>query len=217
MAVLYDIDSRLHAMVGNQVSLFGLRDETSQMHLGLEGGGYFSMRQEGRRFPLETADGLIGWYAEGLRKNWQWQTRYTHISAHLADGSNEAPIPYSRETVAVRLGWTGLPGLHLYGGLHYLVNTIPNLPPFALQVGGSWFAPDVRFTPFAAWDFRWRQAAPYNPSASIQLGVALPHSGTPQRSFRLFYAYTSGADIRGQFYYRERTMHSVGFEVPTSF
>jgi len=212
MALAIETDARLHAAVGNYFSLLSLEPEG--IHFGFEGAGYFTMRQAEQRFPLETADGLIGAYLEG-GEIWQWQLRFTHISAHLADGSLETPIPYSRETVSVRGGWLPIPELHLYGGIHFLTNSIPELPRFAFQCGGSYFLNPggYRMVPFVAFDLKWRRETSNDPSFQAQMGVAINDPPEAYRSFRVFYSYYTGADPRGQFYFRSYTSHSLGIEM----
>lgn len=216
MAITVESDSRVNAMIGNHVSLLGLSKEDLRFVFGIEGGGYFTMRQEPPRFPLETADGLIGIYGEVQNGDWQGQLRITHISAHMADGSEEAPIPYSREMVSLRAAWSGIRGLHMYGGMQYLVHTIPTVPPWMLQLGTTWFLKDSGLTPFFAVDTRWKVNT-RNPSLSLQLGLAMVSAADPFRSFRVFYGYNSGNDPRGQFYEQWREMHCVGIEAPAWF
>lgn len=208
--------SSIQASVGNYFSIFSIRDPEDldwTFHFGLEGAGFFSLRQADRRFPLETTDGLLGIYAEGGRSLWQYQVRYTHISAHLSDGSSEHPIAYSREFLTVRGGILPLPQLHFYVGTKYLVRTIPELPRWGLQLGGSYFLGLGKFSPFVATDLKWQQESPVNPSLNLQIGLALNNPPQAYRSFRFFYNYYTGADYRGQYFMRELTTHSFGIEM----
>lgn len=219
MSLAFESDSKIHAMVGNYFSLIGFGDAEATFpwtaHFGIEGAGYFTMRQEGSRFPLETADGLLGVYLEGASGPWQAQLRFTHISAHLADGSNDVPIAYSRETLITRLGYQFGELANVYAGLHFLAHTIPELPPVGFQLGGIYFwdLGSRKLTPFSAADFKWRGESDRNPSISVQLGIALNNPIEAYRSFRFYYHYYTGADPRGQFYTRTYTAHSLGIEM----
>ena len=88
MALTFEGSSKINATIGNYFSILGIRNENNPdwfFHVGLEGAGYFTMKQAEKRFPLETADGLIGLYIETSVGSAQYQFRLTHISAHLAD------------------------------------------------------------------------------------------------------------------------------------
>jgi len=223
MALGFQGDDRIDAVVGNYFSLFAIRPveldpgQTPWMvHFGLEGAGYFTMHKAESRFPLQTADGLIGLYTEGSRGPWQFQMRYTHISAHLADGSQgQAPIAYSRESWISRVAYLFAENMEVYGGLHLLMHSIPTLPPLTYQAGGSAFFPirSAKISPFAGIDLQWGPAMPYSPSFNLQLGVALNNPPEAYRSFRFFYDYFTGTDPRGQFYNRAYTSHSFGIEM----
>ena len=221
MGINFQGNSVINATVGNYFSILGIEPAESNLeepkevfHLGLEGAGYFTMRQADKRFPLETADGLIGAYFEGAYGDWQAQLRMTHISAHLADGSSGTPIAYSREFLALRLGYVPYQELQIFGGIHYLVNTIPQLRPWTLQLGSSYFIPlNYSLVPFAGFDLKWKQESPTNPSFQMMLGLALNNPPKSYRSFRFYYAYFTGADARGQFYNQVVTTHTVGIDM----
>lgn len=221
MGIGFQENSVINATVGNYFSILGIEpveknpeDPRKVFHLGLEGAGYFTMRQAEKRFPLETADGLIGFYFEGAYGDWQAQLRMTHISAHLADGSSGTPIAYSREFLALRFGYVPYEELQLFAGLHYLVNTIPPLPRWAFQLGGSYFVPfNYSVVPFAGFDLKWRQESSVNPSFQLMLGLALNNPPQSYRSFRFYYSYLTGSDPRGQFYQQGITAHTVGIDM----
>ena len=70
MAMLFDGGSRIRAAVGNYFSVLGvdLSDDPfveERFHVGIEGSGNFSLRSgPSGTFPLETMDGLFGFFAE---------------------------------------------------------------------------------------------------------------------------------------------------------
>lgn len=208
--------SRIQAAVGNYFSLLAMRvDEREFWHFGIEGAGYFGMRQAEGRFPLETTDGLIGLYLEGKRESLEWQLRYTHVSAHLADGSRDSAIAYSREFLKLRGAYAPSPFFQAYAGIMRLVNTVPDVGKWGLQWGANIFLPSQfeLLVPFLAADFQIRQETSFNPSLSFQLGMAFNDPPEAWRSFRIFYSFQSGADPRGQFYDRALTLHALGIEM----
>jgi len=218
MALIFEGSSKIDATIGNYFSLFGIRGEDGSdwfFHVGLEGCGYFTMRQANHRFPLETADGLIGFYTETSVGPFQYQFRLTHISAHLADGSSDGSIAYSRETAILRAGYLLNPDTHFYTGVHYMVNTIPQLPRWAFQVGASSFFRlfQGKLAPFAAFDLKHKGDVSVNPSFNLQLGVAFGNPPEIYKSFRFFYSYFTGTDPRGQYFTKQTTEHSLGIEM----
>ncbi len=215
MGLQFGASQHIDAMIGNYFSLLSYGNEDAKWFLGLEGAGYFSMRQQGAKFPLEHTDGLLGLYVEGAHGPWQFQVRYTHLSAHMADGSTEPAIVYSREYVTAKVGYVYGDLWHAYASAIATVNSSPSVPTWALQTGASVF-PDWRFSkiaPFAAFDLKWKQETNFNPCLNLQLGIALNHSYEPFRSFRIFYNFYTGSDPRGQFFLRRRVAHSLGVEM----
>ncbi len=216
-ALTFSGDKDIQAMLGSYLSIFSVapEDKTWDFHFGLEGRGYFTMREESGRFPLETVDGTIGVYTEYAEGPWAVQVRYTHVSAHLADGSTGVPIAYSRETLSLRGGYSPSENWHVYLGLHRLVNTTPKVYGNAIQVGANYFLPfGSTTTPFIGSDLRWNEESKTNPSFALQLGVALHGPASVRRSFRFFYSYYTGSDVRGQYFQSPRTLHSFGLEIP---
>lgn len=218
MALSFEGSSKIDATIGNYFSLFGIRSEDSSdwfFHVGLEGCGFFTMRQSDNRFPLETADGLIGVYTETAVGPFQYQFRFTHISAHLADGSTDGSIPYSRETAILRAGYLLNQDTHFYAGIHYMVNTIPKLPRWSYQLGATSFFHlfGGKAAPFAAFDLKHKSDVSTNPSLSTQIGIAFGNPPDIYKSFRFFYSYFTGTDPRGQYYTKQVTEHAVGIEM----
>lgn len=221
MGLSFQGNSQINAAIGNYFSLFGIRSSETEpervpsvFHMGLEGAGYFTMRQAEKRFPLETADGLIGVYFEGTSGPWQGQLRLTHISAHLADGSSGTPIAYSREFAVLKGAYVPNEDIQLYGGIHYLVNTVPIVDPWTLQLGGSYFLPfSYPLLPFLGVDLKWKEEASANPSFQFMFGLALNNPPKAFESFRLYYSYFTGTDPRGQFFNQATTVHSVGIDM----
>jgi len=221
MGLSFQGNSQINAAIGNYFSIFGIRSSESELssdpsvfHMGLEGAGYFTMRQAEKRFPLETADGLLGIYFEGAKGPWQGQLRVTHISAHLADGSAGVPIAYSREFLVLKGAYVPSADFQVYTGIHYLVNTVPIVDPWTFQLGGNYFFPfSSKLIPFVGGDLKWREESQANPSFQFMFGLALNNPPKAFESFRFFYSYYTGVDPRGQFYNQPLTAHSVGIDM----
>lgn len=208
-------DEKLTAIVGNYASILGFGGAPDGMaaHFGLEGRGFFTMRQESSRFPLETVDGMIGAYIDAKYRSMQWQLRYTHVSAHIADGLSVAAAPFSRETLSFRMAYLPDNNLQIYVGGSNIVNSFPATEPWIAQVGGSYFLPlHFAVTPFVATDLQYR-AEWHGIAGSLQLGIAIGKSNKRFQSLRIFYGLYSGGDQRGQFFGQPVTSHSFGIEV----
>jgi len=184
------------------------------IHTGLEGQAYFIMRKEGSKFPLQSSDGVIGLFAEAIRGMWMYQLRYTHLSAHLSDGLylQRERIVYTRETLSVRvarqLGFT-----RAYAGYHFLVHTKPALPKHSLQLGAYSIFPWhwKRVHPYLGADLKIRNAQE-GTNLTVSGGAALVSSlGGPP--VRLVVTYSTGHDLRGQFYFERQEKWSAGLEM----
>lgn len=212
-------DSRWEADVGGYRSLYGWKGDVSGkpllLHVGIEGNAYFTMRQQNARFPLESSDGLFGAYVEALRGRWLYQLRFTHISAHLSDGSPDVTrsIRYSREFLALRAAYQWH-WVRPYIGLHYLVHTIPDgVPKPGLQFGFYAIAPlsFYRLHPYFGADMRMRGGAEGS-TLTLSSGMALASTlGAPL--MRFFFQFMVGHDLRGQFFDKEIRKLSAGFEL----
>lgn len=199
--------SGLHSIVGNWVSLLSVED----VFLGIEGRGFFTLRQEGSRFPLETVDGLFGLYLEGRVGPAFWQLRYTHVSAHLADGLIMLfASAYSRETATLKLG-LGKRDAFLFAAARYLTHSDPQLAPWGAQLGGSWVVIPQPVSPFFSVDLQWREEWTQQFAVSLQGGLAI-RGEKNQSGFRVFYQFYSGMDPRGQFHTESTVLHLIGCE-----
>ncbi len=208
----------IEADVGNYRSLAGWKGDvhgkTTVFHTGIEGNGYFVMRQEDQRFPLQSSDGLIGVYGEAVRGEDMFQFRFTHISAHLSDGlfGVRNRIVYTREFASLRYarqwGFT-----RPYIGYSVLVHTKPELPRHSGQVGfysifpAHWGA----MHPYFGTDLKihgQEEGTTFNISGGIAIVSSL---GAPP--LRVVANYLKGHDLRGQFFNEKTEKFSAGIEL----
>jgi hypothetical protein len=197
--------AELEADVAGYRSLAGWRGEVAgedtAFHAGIEGAGFFQMRQEGSKFPLASSDGLVGVYGEAARGGAAYQLRYTHISAHLSDGlfGARAPILYTREFLVLRVArQRGF--FRPYLGYQFLTHTAPALPRHSFQLGAYAIFPAHwgLAHPYAGADLRLRNARE-GTTTQLSAGVAfVSANGMPP--VRLAASYLKGHDLRGQFF-----------------
>ena len=218
LALRKNSKGELEADVGGYRSFAGWKGkvagEDTVIHAGLEGQAYFTMHQEGSKFPLHSSDGVIGLYGDAVRGLWMYQLRYTHLSAHLSDGlfGKRERIVYTRETLSLRaarqLGFT-----RVYAGYHFLAHVKPDLPKHSLQLGF-----------YSIFPWHWKRVHPYfgadlklrNEQEGTNLylsgGLALVSSqGAPP--VRLSMAYSKGHDLRGQYFREAEEKWSAGLEM----
>jgi hypothetical protein len=204
----------LEADVGGYRSLAAWKSEGWISHFGIEGAAYFQLRQEGAKFPLASSDGLIGAYAETVHGPWAYQFRYTHISAHLADGlyGVRSAFVYTREFAVLRAAYQ-LGNFRPYVGYQVLTHSAPVLPKSSLQLGGYEIMPH-----------HWGVVHPYfggdlkvhgteeGTTFQLQAGVALV-SESEAFPILLTANYLKGHDLRGQFYYEKLEKWSFGLDL----
>lgn len=208
----------IEANIGGYRSLVGwkgnIKDRSTVIHGGIEGNGYFLMRQEGSKFPLHSSDGLIGLYAEAIRGLTMYQLRYTHVSAHLSDGlfGVRQRIFYTRETLSLRLA-RQLDVFRVYGGYHYLVHTEPKIPKHSLQAGFYSILPWhwQKLHPYFGADLKVRNKEEGTTYTIVGGGALVSSLGAPP--VRLAVNYTKGHDLRGQFYKEKSEKWGFGLEM----
>jgi hypothetical protein len=210
--------SQLEADVGGYRSLAGWRGDIAGSDTifatGIEGAAYFTLRQDGSKFPLESSDGVIGLYAEAAREASAYQLRYTHISAHVADGlfGVRTPFVYTREFLSLRYAVT-LAWLRPYAGYQFLTHTAPDLPRHTLELGGYGIAPAHwgAAHPYLGADLRIRNA---QEGTTFQLGAGaafVSERGAPP--VRVTATYLKGHDLRGQFYSEKTEKWTFGLDL----
>ncbi len=218
LALRKNSKGEIEADVGGYRSFAGWKGQiagrSTVLHTGLEGNGYFQLKQEGSKFPLHSSDGLIGVYGEAIRGLSLYQVRFTHLSAHLSDGlyGIRERFVYTRETLSLRFA-RQFDFVRAYVGYHFLVHTQPVLPRHSLQLGFYSILPWhwKRLHPYLGADLRLRNEQEGDTFA-LSGGVALVSSlGAPP--LRLAVSYLKGHDLRGQFFREQTEKWNFGLEM----
>ncbi len=200
-------NSVFYAAVGNYISVLPREfSKNFSIDLGLEGGVFLSMENSNFKFPLETIDGLFGVFFETKFNFLHFQTRISHTSAHIADGSKETAITYSREFTQFRLALNMLHYFYVYTGISFLFHTIPETAPLGFQAGFNLIF-ETSIKPFIAIDTKWCGDTNYRYNLNLQVGII------PIKNIKFYYAYYNGFDLRGQFYYSPYISHSLGLGI----
>lgn len=218
IALVKNSKKEIEASVGGYRSLVGWKGEikgrSTVIHAGIEGDGFFLMRQEGSKFPLHSSDGLIGLYAEAIRGLTMYQMRYTHVSAHLSDGlfGLRQRIFYTRETLSLRIA-RQLDIFRVYAGYHFLVHTEPKVPKSSAQLGFYTILPPhwKRLHPYFGADLKIRGEEEGTTFNIIAGGALVSSLGAPP--LRLAVNYTKGHDLRGQFFREKSEKWGFGLEM----
>jgi hypothetical protein len=144
-----------------------------------------------------------------------YQLRFTHISAHLSDGSPDVTrsISYSREFFVLRAA-RQIDWVRPYAGLIAIVNSTPDeINKVGAQIG-FYAIPRIKWGlvhPYFGSDFRifgGREGSTLNLSAGLAL---ISQLGAPP--IRIALHYLSGNDLRGQFFDKKIKRFSGGLEL----
>jgi|GEM_PF-309778 len=218
---------KLRLDIGTSTDIYRLSKDNSVLTFGADLFTYTRLRSENNfRFPVETID-----YFFGLNSGYKiidgdhqygFRFRFSHISAHLVDGRfdkssggwqyNYQPFVYSREFFEL-LPFYQFDTFRIYGGMTYLIHVIPDgIGKEIYQAGFDYyftFFPLKSIVPFAADDFKLSQIGKYSGDNIIMAGIKLgKYNG---KGFKIFYSYTSGKSIHGEFYNLFESYSSIGF------
>jgi len=180
------------------------------------------------KFPVETVDYLFGVNGSYKKRSddyeWGARLRFSHISAHLADGSYDSeteswlngrePFVYSREFFEL-ITYYKIFDLRIYGGLTYNIHIVPvEIKKWIFQAGFDYYpsllATSV-ITPFIAYDFKLTGIEEYSGNNIISAGIKF---GQPEsRGFSILASYYSGKSVHGEFYYFNESYAAFGINL----
>jgi hypothetical protein len=185
-------------------------------------------KEENFKFPVETIDYLFGintgFKTSSENSEFGVRLRFSHISAHLADGlyksdsnqwlNNQGPFTYSREFFEL-LAYYKLSGIRIYAGGEINIHTIPSeIKKTGLQIGFDYYISQFStnsFTPFLAYDFKLRGYDQYYGCNSFSAGLKF---GSPEsRGFSIFAGYFSGKSNHGEFYFLSEDFLTIGINL----
>lgn len=224
---------RLRLDIGNSVDVvvFPLGGEAGEMAVGADAFTWTSLRQaDDFHFPVDAVD-----YLFGINASWRWapdgrpvlsaRLRFSHISAHLVDGSydkassawrdGQLPRVYSREFLEpiVALQWGDV--LRVYAGGQYLTHVDPpTIGRWVFQAGCEAAAVALwtdALHAYAAFDYK-RSSVGYGvDNFSLQAGVKC---GDWRRAgVNLYVAWYDGYSQHGEYYDQHWSYWGPGLSV----
>jgi hypothetical protein len=226
-------EGRLRLDIGNSIDVLR-REQVAGNAIVAVGADFFtwtSLRQETDfHFPVDAVDYLFGLNASYLRPlnaevTVSARMRFSHISAHLVDGSyqkeqgswrdDQLPRVYSREYVEC-IGAIDLHRmLRVYAGGQYIYHIDPAfLGQWTAQIGAEavWKnAPGCAIHPYIAVDIRYHEITEWSAATQVQLGIkAGEWRGT---GINLFLALYHGKSQHGEYFDRTWSYWGPGVNI----
>ncbi len=171
------------------------------------------------RFPVIAVDYFFGGYLVFQHRYYQFhftnRFRFSHISAHLADGSYDKltsswkeiePFTYSREFIQWTLNITHK-NVRLYFDLIYLFHLIPEMRTNTISGAGTEVTilelPYLKSKIFSGFDLKFQKilSTKFETNKSFSAGLILGNEY--KTHFRLAYQYYSGYNLHGEFYFKK--------------
>lgn len=222
-------ENKIRLDVGTSRDVLHIYLNESTLSFGADLFTYTRLRSENEfHFPVETIDYLFGinsaYKVDDGKKEIGIRFRFSHISAHLADGQydkNSAswkdgnlPDVYSRE-FAELFPFFRVKNIRMYLGFTYLIHTSPdNVKKTVFQLGGDYFLVGLisdQFTPFAAYDFKLNGINNYIGNNSFSAGIKFGRWNG--RGFSVYFAFLSGLSIHGEYFDLRENYSNLGFNL----
>ena len=222
-------ESKLRLDISTSEDIFRKEDGNSTFSFGGDLFTFTRLRAENDfHFPVEAIDYLFGFNGGYKITNendeYGFRLRFSHISAHLVDGDFDNTIMnwragdqsrvYSREFLEL-MPYYKYKDLRTYVGLTYLVHVIPNTIGRGIYQAGfeyymNWIKSPI-FVPYVAYDFKLDKIGSYTGNNIFTAGIKL---GKPfEKGFTLAYSYFSGKSVQGEYYDRNESYSTLGFNL----
>ena len=210
-------ENQLRLDIGTSRDILWLKGTNDNISFGFDLFTYTRLRKESNfKFPVETIDYMFG-INSAYKKSFKGKEagirfRFSHISAHLVDGSYDAksgtwkdghePLVFSKEFFEL-FPYYKIAGFRVYLGLTYIFHIIPeNINKGVYQVGFDYYILPLSngtITPFIAYDFKLNGVNDvYAGNNVIKAGVKF---GNPfSRGFSIMFSYIAGRSIHGELF-----------------
>ena len=226
--------SGLRLDIGASVDLTTWAGDTAveeRISIGADAYVWTALRQEDDfHFPVDAVDYLFGInvnygrdIADDLRA--QGRLRFSHISAHLADGSfdrgsmqwrdGQLPRVYSREYFELILATDYRNSFRAFTGMTYLYHVDPDIfGPFAFHAGLEIRGPSILHDlvhPLAAYRLDVTEAGVVTADHSVIAAVDI--GDRHGRAVRLYLSWLSGRSVHGEYFDRRERYGGLGIEI----
>jgi len=225
---LFDIN-KVQINIGVTRDIYHYYDDKTTISFGADLFTYTRARaQSNFKFPVETIDYMfginVGYKKDDGKKGIGVRFRFSHISAHLVDGSYDAenenwqdgrePFVYSKEFIEF-FPYIRKDGFRIYLGLTYIIHVIPSeIRKGIFQAGFDYYILPLRnssFIPFIAYDFKLTGIEKYSGNNIVTAGIKF---GEPlSRGLSIFIAYLSGKSVHGEFYDVSENYWTIGLNL----
>jgi hypothetical protein len=222
-------ESKLRLDISTSEDFYKKENGNTTLSLGGDLFTFTRLRAEGEfHFPVEAIDYLFGFNCgykiTNSEDEYGFRLRFSHISAHFVDGKfdftienwrdGDHPRVYSREFLEV-MPFYKYKDLRTYVGLTYLVHVTPkDIGRGIYQAGFEYYMNWVNspiFVPYIAYDFKLDKIGTYTGNNIFTAGIKL---GKPfGKGFTLAYSYFSGKSVQGEYYDRNESYSTLGFNL----
>jgi len=223
-------EDRLRLDIGTSRDILLLKSREESFSFGADLFTFTRLRsEENFKFPVETIDFYFGINAgykiSNANKEIGARFRFSHISAHLVDGSYDEntkswidgrePFVYSKEFFEL-IPYYRIEEFRFYLGLTYIIHAIPDIINSTIyQAGFDYyilFLSRRSITPFIAYDFKLNGLNDvYSGNNIAKLGVKF---GEPlSRGFSILLSYISGKSIHGELFDLSENYFNLGFNL----
>lgn len=191
----------------------------------IEGMAYSRFHVTGGINEFETVDFLAALPVTLRRGGVSFKGGLFHKSSHLGDDyirrTGESGFRYSTDGLRAQAALEPQGRARIYGGLEYLLHTVPVPRRWGLQCGLELGTEDLHWSEsaptslFIAQDLQWRQRAGWNTDSHTVAGVKIGLRKSSSRAMRVQIGYLTGHSPFGQFHAdRDRYADlSVSFEL----
>jgi hypothetical protein len=148
--------------------------------------------------------------------------RFSHISAHLVDGSfnkekniwiEKLPEVYSREFFEL-IPFYSFKNLRTYIGFTYLYHIDPSwVGKYLYQAGFDYYYKELPLSvkPYIAYDLRIVDINGYHYNSTFDFG--LKFGSWNSKGISVYYRYYKGKSIHGEFFTKDEEYSSIGFNL----
>jgi len=215
--------------IGTTQDVYSIKDSIDTYSFGADLFTYTRLRSENDfKFPVETIDYFFGvnfgfkhFIPDG---NYGLRFRLSHVSAHLVDGlydgqNNDwrnglSSFVFSKEFVEL-FPFYQYKNIRAYLGLTYIFHVIPDVIGKGIyQLGFDYYLTQLsfgEFNPFVAADYKLSSAGDFN--SSIISTIGFKFGKVNSKGFSLSFTYFSGKSIHGEFFNKNESYSTIGFNV----